>query len=53
METPSPMEKKDKPSADSFDFEEDDIIDLSVTLKDDEIIDLTSPATPSESDETE
>lgn len=47
------MEKKDKPSADSFDFEEDDIIDLSVTLKDDEIIDLTSPAAPSETDEAE
>jgi len=47
------MEKKDKPSADSFDFEEDDIIDLSVTLQDDEIIDLTSPANPSDGDEAE
>ncbi|MFA6011383.1 MAG: hypothetical protein WC799_15460 [Desulfobacteraceae bacterium] len=47
------MEKKDKPSADSFDFEEDDIIDLSVTLQDDEIIDLTSPVNPSGGDEAE
>ena len=53
METPPIMDKKKQSSVDSFDLEEDDIIDLSDTLQDEEIIDLTSPATqfPDDSDE--
>ena len=47
------MEKKDQPSADSFDFEEDDILDLSEPLQDDEILDLTSPVSPSGKDDAD
>ncbi len=53
MEKPSPMEKKDKPSSEPEGFEEDDIIDLSDTLQDEEIIDLTDPEDPVPGDESE
>jgi|GEM_PF-4718451 len=42
------MEKKDQPAAESFEFEEEDVIDLTETLQEDDIIDLDSPVSSSE-----
>ena len=42
------MEKKDQPAAESLEFEEEDVIDLTETLQEDDIIDLDRPVSSSE-----